>query len=295
MTLLASGNVFYSAPRPGGEAFDPSTNSWSSVANMNFGFRYHAGVALLPNSQKVMIVGGAAVDTKGGADPTATTEVIDFSAPDPVWTYSASLNIARYDMNLIYLADGSLLAVGGNQNLHYQDPVEQPELYNTSTGQWNLVATQVGQRGYHSTALLLPDGRVVSAGSDSGTSTQNSYEIYSPPYLFNGARPSITSAPASITYGQQFTITTPDAANIARVAVIRPGATTHADHMDDQRYVDLTWTTQSGQLTATAPASGTNAPPGYYMLVIVNSSGVPSIMPFVQLEISTSKAGQVKK
>jgi len=72
------------------------------------------------------------------------------------------------------------------------------------------------------------------------------------------------------------------------VAIIRPGATTHANHMDDQRYVDLTWTTHSGELTITAPTSPNDAPPGYYMLVIVNSRGVPSIMPFVQLQATTS-------
>ncbi|HTU40479.1 MAG TPA: galactose oxidase-like domain-containing protein [Candidatus Aquilonibacter sp.] len=287
MTVLGSGNILYSAPRPNSQTFNPSTNSWSSVAKRNSGFRFHAGVALLPNSQKVLIVGGATTNT-ATASPQATSEVIDFSVPNPVWTNTSPLNIARYDMNLVYLADGNLLAVGGNQSQHYQDPVEQPELYNTGTGRWTLMAPQVGTRGYHSTALLLPDGRVVSAGSDSGGSTQNSYEIYSPPYLFKGARPSITLAPASITYGQAFALRTPDAANIAGVAIIRPGATTHANHMDDQRYVDLTWTTHSGELTVTAPTSPNDAPPGYYMLVIVNSRGVPSIMPFVQLQATTS-------
>ncbi len=287
MTVLGSGNVLYSAPRRNTQTFNSSTNTWSFVANRNSGFRYHAGVALLPNSQKVLVVGGANANNANGI-PQVTNEVIDFSVPNPVWTNASPLNIARYDMNLIYLADGNLLAVGGNQSQHYQDPVEQPELYNTATGRWTLMAPQVGTRGYHSTALLLPDGRVVSAGSDSGASTQNSYEIYSPPYLFEGPRPSIISAPASITYGQAFTITTPDAANIASVAIIRPGATTHANHMDDQRYVDLSWTEQSDQLTVTAPASPNNAPPGYYMLVVVNSHGVPSIMPFVQLQANTS-------
>jgi galactose oxidase len=144
----------------------------------------------------------------------------------------------------------------------------------------------VGQRGYHSTAVLLPDGRVISAGSDSKQPLENTYEIYSPPYLFNGARPTITAAPASITYGQQFTITTPDAATIGRVALLRPGATTHANHMDDHSYLNLTWTAGSGSLTVTAPASANTAPPAYYMLVIVNANGVPSVMSFVQLQAS---------
>src|SRR5207247_1728482 len=97
-----------------------------------------------------------------------------------------------------------------------------------------------------------------------------------------GARPTITSAPTQLTYNQQFTITTPDAASIARVAMIRPGAVTH-DNDFDQRYVDLSFTVGNGQITAIAPPSTNYAPPGYYMLVIVNSSGVPSVMPFLQI------------
>ena len=121
------------------------------------------------------------------------------------------------------------------------------------------------------------------AGSDNGNSQEITYEIFSPPYLFNGARPVIQSAPTSLTYGASFTITTTDASTITRVALVRPGATTHADNFD-QRYVDLSFTVGSGTIQATAPVSGSQAPPGYYMLVIVNSNGVPSVMPFLLLD-----------
>jgi hypothetical protein len=130
--------------------------------------------------------------------------------------------------------------------------------------------------------VLIPDGRVVSAGSDNGVSTQVTYEIYSPPYLFNGARPVIKSAPTALTYGQSFSITTANASSIASVALVRPGATTHADNFD-QRYVNLKFVVGNGKLKATVPANGSLAPPGYYMLVIVNTSGVPSVMTFLQL------------
>jgi hypothetical protein len=105
----------------------------------------------------------------------------------------------------------------------------------------------------------------------------HTYELFSPPYLFAGARPVITSAPGSLTYGAALTIVTPNAASITRVALIPPGATTHSDNFD-QRYVDL------GLLTAIVPPSGNYAPPGNCMLVIVNSSGIPSVMPFVTLD-----------
>jgi hypothetical protein len=274
---LGNGNVFYAAPRQNSIELNTKTNVWSPVASMNFGKRYH-GI------QTVMIVGGAASDTGGGASPTNTIETINLTAATPAWTYGAPMNIARYNENLLYLADGTLLALGGNQSSHYVTPVYQPELYNFATGTWTLLPAQSGLRAYHSTALLLPDGRVISAGSDSGTPLENSYEIYSPAYLSKGARPVITSSPSSLVYGQQFAIVTPNAASIKKVALLRPGATTHADHMDDHRYVTLKFTVGAGQITASAPANINLAPPGYYMLVVVNANGVPSVMPFVQLQ-----------
>jgi hypothetical protein len=193
------------------------------------------------------------------------------------------MTYARNNANLVLLADGTVLAVGGGGGLGtWIHPVLATELYNPVTGTWRVMASQGTQRMYHSTAVLLPDGRVVSAGSNDSSSTEYTYEIFSPPYLFAGSRPVITSAPGSLTYGATFSIVTPDAASIARVALMRPGATTHANDFD-QRYVDLRFTVGSGHLSAAAPVSGNYAPPGSYMLVIVNSRGIPSIMPFIVL------------
>jgi hypothetical protein len=283
LSLLPSGNVLLSAPAAKSYQFNPSTNVWSFVAATNYGFRYFAPHVLLPGQEQVMVAGGSPTHAGGGSTATNTAEVINMSAATPVWTYTGSMNYARYNENLVLLADGTVLAVGGGGGGGaYTNPVYAAELYNPATGQWTVMASQTVQRTYHSTAVLLPDGRVVSSGSDNHASTEHTYEIYSPPYLFNGARPAIQSAPTSLTYGQSFNITTSDASTITRVALVRPGATTHADDFD-QRYVDLTFTLGSGIITATAPANGSEAPPGYYMLVIVNSSGVPSIMPFLQL------------
>ena len=149
-----------------------------------------------------------------------------------------------------------------------------------------MAAMQVG-RVYHATAILLPDGRVLSAGSGrfGGTgpgADQLSAEIYSPPYLFNGARPTITSAPTAVTYGSTFSVTTPDAAQISKVSLIRLGTVTH--HFNGgQRYLSLSFQAVPGGLTVTAPANGNLAPPGYYMLFILNSNGVPSIAPLIQV------------
>jgi len=294
MDVIPSGNVFKSAPAKQGNLFNPTTNKWSAVAQMNFGDRYYTGHVLIPGTSQVMVVGGTPTNADGGGDtPTATTETIDLSKAPPHYVYGASLNYARYNHMLLFLADGSLIVVGGNQGPgHYAAPVFAAEIYSFATQQWSVMASQQGVRAYHSVAVLLPDGRVFSAGSTSGNTwgtgqpTYNHYfEIFSPPYLYNGARPTITSSPATISYGQPFTITTPDADNISSVALVMPAADTHADDMQ-QRYVPLRFTVGTGSLTASAPTNGNVAPPGYYMLVIVNNNGVPSVMPFVQLPLT---------
>jgi hypothetical protein len=140
-------------------------------------------------------------------------------------------------------------------------------------------------REYHSTALLLPDGRVVESGmgADFGNvPDEQSAEFFSPPYLFKGPRPSITQAPSQIHYGSGFTISTPDAANISKAVLIRLGAVTHFFNQNTY-YVPLSFQVGTGTLTLTAPVDGRLAPPGYYMLFIVNSNGVPSIAPIVQV------------
>jgi hypothetical protein len=281
--LLPNGTVVDAGPNQTTRLFNPSTKAWSTVGTMNYGYRDHEAAVLLPGLQKVLISGGSPTHNSQGTTFTNTAEVIDFSSPTPAWAYTRSMNIGRYHHMLVLLADGTVLAVGGAQNGHYGSPVFVPELYNPTTGTWTGMPSQVGHRGYHSTALLLPDGRVLSAGSDSSTPWQQTLEIYSPSYLSQGARPVISSAPTNITYNSNFTLSTPDAGNITRVALIRPGAVTHSTNFD-QRYVDLTWQVGQGQLTVATPPSPNMAPPGFYMLVIVNSNGIPSVMPFLQLQ-----------
>jgi galactose oxidase len=134
---------------------------------------------------------------------------------------------------------------------------------------------------YHSTALLLPDGRVLSAGQSKGSLAKTG-EIFSPPYLFAGPQPTITSAPSSVTYSQQFSITTPDFASITRVALVKAGSVTHSNNFD-QRYVDLAFQSDgTSGLNATSPPDFNHTPPGWYMLFILNS-GVPSVAAWVQV------------
>ena len=107
-------------------------------------------------------------------------------------------------------------------------------------------------------------------------------EIYSPPYLFKGSRPQITAAPTSITAGTTFTISSPQAAEIQKVAIIKLGSMTHSINFS-QRFVPLTFTASAGALTATMPTNRNLIPNGHYMLVIVNNAGVPSVAPILQV------------
>jgi hypothetical protein len=286
MHVLPTGQIFNSGQRSDTQMYDPVAQKWSFVSNSNFGKRQEGTSVLLPGLEKVLAAGGTHTQNAGGA--TNTAELIDFTQAKPKWAYTGSMTYARYNHNLVLLADGTVLAVGGNTSGIYNSPVEQAELYDPSTGKWTVMASQQANRAHHSVAVLLPDGTVLSAGSDSNTSLDKTVEIFSPPYLFKGSRPTITSAPTFVSYGATFSISAPNATNITRVALIKPGVDTH-DNNFDQRYVDLTFTTNGGTITATAPASGNYAPPGYYMLVIVNSSGVPSVMPFLQLNTSENK------
>jgi hypothetical protein len=138
------------------------------------------------------------------------------------------------------------------------------------------------RRLYHSTALLLPDGRVLSAGGGRFGVDEPNAELYAPPYLFKGARPTITSAPSQVSYGASFSVQTPDAARIASVSLIRLGSVTHAFNMD-QRFLSLTFQAAGGALTVQAPANGNLAPPGYYMLFILDGNGVPSVAPIIRV------------
>jgi hypothetical protein len=165
------------------------------------------------------------------------------------------------------------------------------ELWSPTTETWTTLAAMQVPRLYHSTALLLPDGRVVVAGGgrNDGVGAPDSprdkfsAEIYSPPYLFKGTRPTITSAPATTSYATNVFVATPDATAIASVSLIRTGSVTHAFNQD-QRFLPLTFQQTTGGLTVQSPANANLAPPGHYLLFIVNTNGVPSVAKIVRIQ-----------
>ena len=193
----------------------------------------------------------------------------------------------RSFLNLPVLPDGTVLAVGGETDKNggnIANAVYPAELWSPQTQTWATMAAMHTPREYHATTLLLPGARapVSGMGADFGNvPNEMNAEFYSPPYLFKGSRPSISQAPAQISYGKTFLVSTPDAAAIVTAVLIRTGAVTQ---FFDQNtcYVPLIFQQASGGLTLSAPANANFAPAGFCMLFIVNSAGVPSIAPFIQ-------------
>jgi hypothetical protein len=256
------------------------TGSWTTVGNQQVGGRENYGSAAMYDIGKVIYVGG-------GDPPTATAEIINLNLPSPAWQLTGSMAGPRRQNNVTVLPDGTVLCTGGSASPGFDtaDGGKTAQLWNPATGQWSTMAQETAFRGYHSTAVLLPDGRVLSAGGDNNPSGQ----IFSPPYLFNGARPTISSAPANVGYGANFTISTPDASSISKVTLTALGALTHAQDWN-ARLVPLGFSSGGGSITATAPANANIAPPGPYMLWIVNNNGVPSVAKFVTVSAPCTPA-----
>jgi Domain of unknown function (DUF1929) len=249
-------------------------------------------------SSKVTITGGRPFFSPD--QPLATSETFDDANPGAGWQPGPSLNIGRAHANTVLLPNGGKAEIGGGVGTRdpegqyaFNDNERQMELFDPSTNTWQLGPAQAEGRAYHSTAILLPDGRVLSAGDNfNGTlggtdgTTSDTAEIYSPPYLFNSSgglatRPSITSAPSTAIWGAPFKVGSPD--SISRAVLMAPSATTHG-YDTNEREVPLQITSKvSGGVNVLAPPSATVAPPGYYMLFLLNDQGVPSVSRWIRI------------
>ena len=291
MHLLPSGKVFYSGSTTSSRYFDPVAHTWSGVvANTNFsGTRTYGTSVLLPltpanNYKPVVLIMG------GGNPATNTTELIDLSVATPKWVFGPNMSQSRIEMNATILPNGKVIALGGSLNDEDTTTASlNADLYDPASNTFSSAGQNAFARLYHSNSLLLPDATVLFIGGNPARGTYEQHiEVYSPAYLFNpdgtaATRPSITGVPSTgIGYGSAFQVQTPDAANISSVVLMRAGAPTHAFDME-QRLVALSFTAGSGVLNVTAPPNGNIAPQGYYMLFLLNTSGVPSVAQFVQL------------
>ncbi|HEU5039601.1 MAG TPA: galactose oxidase-like domain-containing protein [Gemmatimonadales bacterium] len=279
-----NGRVFYAGEQKVTRYLNTAgTGSWDTVAFRKFGIRDY-GSAVMYEPGKILYAGGGRT--------TRTAEIIDLNKATPAWQYTGSMAYPRRHLNATVLPTGEVLVTGGSRGTSFNDvglAVRVAEIWNPATGVWTQLASNAVNRVYHSASLLLPDGRVLHTGSGDAVNDgvvapdEKNFELFSPPYLFKGARPTISSAPSSAAYRSTFSVGTPDPTAIGKVSLIALGSVTHA--MDQgQRFLWLSFTRESGALRITAPANRNVAPPGYYMLFVLNGSGVPSVAKMIKLQ-----------
>jgi hypothetical protein len=282
--LLPSGNVFQAGPANNAtavlyEGLNPPR--WGPVSNS----LHDGGSAVMYRPGEILKTG--AQHAHVGGNPTPTSERIRLLAndepenPATPWALTDPMHFPRMEHNLTVLPNGKVIVSGGrdaaSEPAVIGDYVLTPEIFDpagvgTWSG-WNTLAPSPIGRGYHSTALLLPDARLLTAGGNGEPVTPTDHSvIYCPPYLYDGSaaatRPEITACPATVSVAQTFDLDYSSDGTVTAVCLIRPGAVTHAFDQN-QRHVPLDFTvTSPTRLSVTAPANTCIAPPGDYLLFI---------------------------
>lgn len=307
MILMQDGRLFYSGshvfgnniPGTGSAIYDYNANTVTQVPGLqNKDERDQSASVLLPpaQDQKVLTLGGGNIDSNPNAN--RLTDVIDLKQANPSYVAGPPLpqgtvdlgggkvpqtgNQGKMYVSAVLLPDGKVLETGGA--LHNRaDPVYESSLYDPATNTFDPVAPDPEERGYHSSAFLLPDGRVMTTGDNPGNGSWNhDVSIYTPPYLLKGERPTITSViDTEWTYGdtQRITVDRP----IAKAELIRPAAVTHSSD-PNQRFVDLPLSVDGNNVDLNVTSNPNLAPPGWYMLFAVDAAGVPSVAKWVHLQ-----------
>lgn len=309
--LMPDGTILYTGTRwdgsssqwmspPATARLNLATNAWTNVDDHEIPDRTEGFSVLLPPFEPGPFIHEhddipkprkepptvTRVLVTGGHGATATAEIIDMADAAPAWRRIVDMNFPRRNVNCVLLPDGKLLTCSGIRHFKWDaDPgyVYEAELFDPQAETWAVMAPMAVGRQYHSVSLLLADGRVLNVGSQSAIVREMRMEVYSPPYLFRGPRPKISSAPATAAYDDDFLVESPDSCRIDRIVFIRPTSVTHHTNTD-QRYLPLKWQRDSHcGLRITAPANAQLAPPGCYMLFILDDCGVPSMGKFIQL------------
>ncbi|WP_343997681.1 galactose oxidase-like domain-containing protein [Streptomyces thermocarboxydovorans] len=307
MILMQDGRLFYSGshvfgnniPGTGAAIYDYEANTITQVPGLqNKDERDQSASVLLPpaQDQKVLTLGGGNIDTN--PDANRLTDIIDLKEPSPSYVAGPPIPQGTVDLgdgrvpqtggqgkmyvSAVLLPDGKVLETGGA--LHNRaDPVYETSIFDPASETFDPVAVDPEARGYHSSAFLLPDGRVMATGDNPGDGSWNhDVSIYSPPYLFKGERPKITSLiDTEWTYGdtQRITVDRP----IAQAELIRPAAVTHSSD-PNQRFVDLPLSVDGNNVDLNVTSNPDLAPPGWYMLFVVDAGGVPSVAKWVHLQ-----------
>ncbi|MFK8079044.1 MAG: galactose oxidase-like domain-containing protein [Granulosicoccus sp.] len=298
LQATSSGDVMYLGPHNSLSTLSTEASGlWSAGPERDaIPYRGYGSYALF-DIDKALVV--------GGGDSLASSVVVDMSTQTT--TPTAPLSIGRRQHNLTILADGSVLASGGNFSgadlIDLNSGALTPELWRPATGLWEPMADMPITRQYHSIALLLPDGRVLSAGGgycgvcgDAGYHEQNA-EIFSPPYLFddNGnpaQRPELEKLPEQVNYGDSFVVRSDDAYAVKKAHLIKLGSVTHSQNQD-QRLIPVSFRSQNNTLLITAPENREIAPPGHYLLYVIDTNGTPSVGQILQIGQPLIKENEV--
>jgi hypothetical protein len=285
--------------------FDFDEKKWKNMAHPKDLDRQEGSTVLLPldpkenYTAKIMLIGGG--DTLGNS-PINKVEMIDFSDDEPAYRQVTSMKHQRYYVYPVILPDQRILVVGGKKGHrghhvpqecidestgeieHDPNAIMEAEIYNPKDDTWKPLASMSVDRLYHSNAFLLPDGKVMTVGSNpKRRCNELRIEMFYPPYLFKGERPVVVKSPEEITYGQEFGIEIQSESDISSVLLIRPSATTHCLN-PEQRCILLEFNQKKPNIISARITTNRNVlPPGYYMLFVVNKRDVPCIAPFVKI------------
>jgi len=275
MFVAPDGRVVDAGPDTTTRLLNVQTGQWTALASKS-PIDGHSAVMYRPGK---ILKSGTWADPDFPSDVPVTNRAaaLDLNETVPTWREVAPMKWKRTFHTLTVLPDGDVLALGGTRSPQGNDvtssAVLEPEIWHPETDTWTSMASSARPRGYHNTSLLLPDGRILLAGSGrldgSMMPNEQTAEIFSPPYLNKGARPTVTTAPDRLRYGTPFTLSTPDADRIAKVTLVRTGSVTHGLNMD-QRYQELNFTKSGTTLTIDGPANPNLAPPGVYYVFIVD-------------------------
>jgi hypothetical protein len=311
---------FFTPGRYPSARWNPQTQEWTDVGGQHWQKNREEGISVLlalhpPDYRPQILIAGGGTHNFGrtlmsllhsiGKDSWSsffsfltkvqdTVERIDLSLENPRWELAGRMHYPRVHANGVLLPDGNVLVVGGMSRYahgsHTPDTPEtsgavcEAEMYNPSTNSWTLMAAQQRPRLYHSTAILLPDGRVISMGSNPQSKMiEKTIEIFSPPYLFRGERPVIVECPDRIAYGQPFAVRVDSASQVEDVVLMRPETLTHVTNTD-QRLLELRFAVLDSEgLQVQGPPTPAHLPRGYCLLFVLNRAGVPSIGKFLQV------------
>ncbi|WP_181902246.1 discoidin domain-containing protein [Thalassotalea euphylliae] len=293
MALTPDGKVFHGGPTPTWHVFDPlgGQNNQSLGRPIGDLARMYGNVVSY-DAGKVILLGGY---DKRRDQPVLNSNVllVDLNGPTPAITRGAPMNFARAFNNTVTMPNGELLIVGGNTSARIfndEGSIFPAEIYNPSTNRWRVVDSISVPRNYHSIALLLKDGRVLSAGGGGCGNTCNANhlngQIYSPPYLFNAdgsaaTRPVIQNSAAIASAGETIRVTA--SADTQRFSLVRLSGTTH--HVNtDQRFLPVSSTKNAdGSFNLRLNANPNVLIPGNYWLFALNANGTPSIGQTIQI------------